>query len=75
MTDGAAAVVLCTGAFLRRRARRTGAVARVRGWGHRVAGIGFDEKVRRAEGEPYLFPHLRAAVTDAYRRANWSDTR
>ena len=73
VTDGAAAVVLCTGAFLRRRARRTSALARLRGWGHRVAGIGFDEKVRRAEGEPYLFPHLRAAVTDAYRRAGVAD--
>jgi len=73
VTDGAAAVVLCTGAFLRRSARRTNTVARIRGWGHRVAGIGFDEKVRRAEGEAYLFPHLRAAVTDAYRRAGVAD--
>ena len=69
VTDGAAAVVLCTGAFLRGRSMKRRTVARVRGWGHRVAGIGFDEKVRRAEGSPHLFPHLHAAVNDAYRRA------
>jgi len=73
VTDGAAAVVLATGSFLQGRPRRGGRLARVAGWGHRGAGLGLDEKLRRAAGEPYLFPHLRAAVTDAYRRAGVAD--
>ncbi|MFO0603396.1 MAG: acetyl-CoA acetyltransferase [Polyangiales bacterium] len=73
VTDGAAAVVLATGAFLRGRSHRRRRAARVAGWGHRAAGLGLDEKLRRAAGSEHLFPHLRAAVTDAYRRAGVAD--
>lgn len=73
VTDGAAAVVLATGSFLRARAHTSKHLARVAGWGHRAAGLGLDEKLRRAAGDAWLFPHLRAAVTDAYRRAAVAD--
>ncbi|AKT41176.1 acetyl-CoA acetyltransferase [Chondromyces crocatus] len=73
VTDGAAAIVLASGAFAEAHARRTGrrpeALPRLLGWGHRTAELSLEEKLRRSAGEPYLIPHLRAAVTDAYRRA------
>lgn len=68
VTDGAAAVVLASEEF----ARRLGDVAafpRLLGWGHRTAALSLDEKLQRAEGQPYLLPQLRKAITDAYRRA------
>ncbi|MEZ4411260.1 MAG: acetyl-CoA acetyltransferase [Polyangiales bacterium] len=74
VTDGAAAVVLCTERFL--RGRRLGrAAARVAGWGHRTAGLGLDEKLRRSAGGGHLLPHLRDAVADAMRRASVEDWR
>ncbi len=76
ITDGAVALVVATAAFARAHAARTGrsfeAMARIDGWGHRTAGLGLAAKLTRAEGAPYLLPHLREAITDAYRRAGVS---
>lgn len=69
VTDGAAAVVLCTETFLRARSLGRPA-ARVAGWGHRTAGLGLDEKLRRSAGGGHLLPHLRDAIADAMRRAS-----
>jgi acetyl-CoA C-acetyltransferase len=73
VTDGVVALVVASAAFARDHASRTGRrlddIARVDGWGHRTAGLGLEEKLRRSREAPYLFPHLRDAVTDAYRRA------
>lgn len=71
VTDGAAALVLGGEAFAREHATRAGrpldAAARVLGWGHRTAGLGLEEKLRR--GDTHVFPHLRDALGDALRRA------
>ncbi|MET8850397.1 acetyl-CoA acetyltransferase [Amycolatopsis sp. NPDC004625] len=64
ITDGAAAVLLASPAFA---ARLGGGFPRIAGFGHRTAHIGLAPKIA-PDGE-YLFPHLRGAVTDAYRRA------
>lgn len=74
VTDGAAAVVLASASFAEAHARRTRGASlerlpRILGWGHRTAALSFAEKLRRGEGSPYLLPHLRGAITDAYRRA------
>src|SRR5205807_5306869 len=42
---------------------------RITGWGHRTAPMLLADKLRLSQGSPYLFPHLRSAVEDAYRRA------
>jgi acetyl-CoA C-acetyltransferase len=63
ITDGAAAVLLASPAFAERLG---GDFPRIAGFGHRTAHIGLAEKL--ADGE-YLFPQLRGAVVDAYRRA------
>jgi acetyl-CoA C-acetyltransferase len=69
ITDGAAALVLASPAFAADWAARRGRgfPARISGWGHRNAGLRFRDKLDHA-GE-YLFPHLRATIEDARRRA------
>lgn len=73
ITDGACAVVLASARFAHEHARRGGtatdALPRISGWGHRNAGLRLLDTLARGEGEPYVFPHLRAAVEDAWRRA------
>jgi acetyl-CoA C-acetyltransferase len=68
VTDGGAGVVLVTDEFLARNpAARP--IARIAGWGHRTVGIGISQKFERAAGQPYVMPHVREAVHDAFGRA------
>ncbi|KAA1248413.1 thiolase domain-containing protein [Mycobacterium simiae] len=69
MTDGGAGLVLVNDAYLRAHpdARPIG---RVDGWGHRTVGLGLRQKLDRAAADPYVLPHVRAAVLDALRRAH-----
>ena len=71
ITDGAAAVILASPRFAAEHRSRLGGGSRavVAGWGHRSAPLGLDQKLRRSEGDPYIFPHLVRAVRDAYGRA------
>lgn len=73
ITDGACAIVLASPRFAQEHARRTGRrlheLARITGWGHRTAGLRLLDKLERSEGQPYVFPHLRQALEDAWRRA------
>lgn len=68
MTDGGAGVVLVTDEFLRDNpgARPLG---RIEGWGHRTVGLGLQQKLDRAADDPYVLPHVRGAVLDAFGRA------
>jgi acetyl-CoA C-acetyltransferase len=68
MTDGGAAIVLVTDEYLRDHpdARPIG---RIDGWGHRTVGLGLQQKLDRAANDPYVLPHVRAAVLDAFDRA------
>ena len=68
MTDGGAGVVLVTDGYLRAhpQARPLG---RIDGWGHRTVGLGLQQKLDRAAADPYLLPHVRNAVLDAFTRA------
>jgi acetyl-CoA C-acetyltransferase len=76
ITDGAAIVFLANGARAAQYARSRGldleALPRIRGWGHRTAPITYAAKVRASAGEPYVFPEVRRAITDAFRRAGVS---
>ena len=56
-------------AHARRTGRRLDQFARIAGWGHRNAGLRLLDKFERSAGQPYLFPHLRQAVEDAWARA------
>lgn len=70
VTDGVVALVVASPRFAAARcARAIDGVARITGWGHRTAGLGLADKLARSAGAPYLLPHVRDTITDAYRRA------
>lgn len=68
MTDGGAGVVLVTDDYLRDHpdARPIG---RIDGWGHSTVGLGLQQKLDRSSADPYVLPHVRGAVLDAFGRA------
>jgi hypothetical protein len=47
--------------------------ARIAGWGHGTAGLSLQAKFDRSHGQPYVFPHVRQVVKDAFRRAHLAD--
>ena len=77
ITDGACAVVLASPRFAAAHAQRTGGrldnLARISGWGHRNAGLRLLDKFERSRDMPYVFPHLRQTLEDAWRRAGVPD--
>lgn len=77
VTDGAAAVVLASHAFASEWARRQGIaladVPRIAGWGHRTAHLMLDAKLQASAGQELVFPHVRDAIQDAFRRAGLRD--
>ena len=68
MTDGGAGVVLVSDDFLREHPGLR-PIGRIEGWGHRTVGLGLRQKLDRDAGHPYVMPHVRAAVQDAFARA------
>jgi acetyl-CoA C-acetyltransferase len=73
VSDGAAGVVLASASFAAQYAKRRGmpleSLPRIRGWGHRTASLLYADKLARSKGAPYVFPHVRDTITDAFRRA------
>jgi acetyl-CoA C-acetyltransferase len=73
ITDGGAGVVLASDRFLRdRRCRDHSIPPRIAGWGHATTGLSLAQKLERSRGLPYVFPEVRRAVQDAFRRAELS---
>lgn len=76
VTDGAAGVVLASARFAERWAARRGlaldGLPRITGFGHRTSRLALADKLRRSAGAEYVFPHVRAAITDAFARAGLS---
>lgn len=77
VTDGAVAVILASEKFAAAYATKHGLslddLPRIQGWGHATAPLRFDDKVAESAGQPYILPHTRRAITDAYRRAEIAD--
>ncbi len=69
MTDGGAGLVLVTDEWLRDHSSAR-PIGRIDGWGHRTVGLGLQQKLDRAAAEPYVMPHVRRAVLDAFDRAH-----
>ncbi|WP_282923852.1 acetyl-CoA acetyltransferase [Mediterraneibacter massiliensis] len=67
VTDGAAMVVLVSENYLQKRELKDKPY--IKGYGHRVAPMLFDKKMRESKENPYILPWTRQAVLDAYRRA------
>lgn len=68
ITDGGAGVVLVTDDYLRDHPH-VRPMAKLLGWGHRTVGIGLDQKLGRDADNPYVMPHLRGVIEDAFGRA------
>jgi acetyl-CoA C-acetyltransferase len=73
ITDGAAVVFLANEARARDYAASRGMALSdlpfIQGWGHRTAPITYAQKIADSRNEPYIFPHVRGAITDAFARA------
>ncbi|WP_319456696.1 MULTISPECIES: acetyl-CoA acetyltransferase [unclassified Mycobacterium] len=69
MTDGGAGVVLVTDDYLRDHPDAE-PIGRIDGWGHRTVGLGIQQKFDHSADDPYVMPHVRRAVQDAFTRAH-----
>lgn len=74
LTDGAAGVVLVSGRYL---AAHPDVAARPRaeilGWGHRTVGLPLQQKLAHSADDPYVLPHVRRTILDAFARAGLHD--
>jgi acetyl-CoA C-acetyltransferase len=77
VTDGAVSLFLASEEFARRYAERRGLklpqLPRILGWGHRTAPIEFAVKMAESRTNPYVLPHTRQAIVDAFKRAAIAD--
>lgn len=69
VTDGAAVVVLASEKVLERLGISKENAPFVKGYGHRVAPMLFEEKILDGKGRRYILPWTRKAIEDAYQRA------
>jgi acetyl-CoA C-acetyltransferase len=76
LTDGGAALLVCSEPFARRYVERRGLawsrVARVLGWGHTTNGLPLEPKLAASRESPYVLPQVRRAIEAAFRRAGLS---
>lgn len=70
MTDGAAGIVVVSDRYLAAHPE-LGArpKARILGWGHTTVGLSMKQKLAHSADEPYVLPHVRRAITEAFDRA------
>jgi acetyl-CoA C-acetyltransferase len=73
ITDGAAVLLLASAEraaqWARRHGRALDSLPRILGWGHRTAPITYEAKIEASRGAPYVFPQVRRAIEDTFRRA------
>lgn len=70
MTDGGAGVVLVSGRYLAQHPELAARPkAEILGWGHRTVGLSLAQKLEHSADDPYLLPHVRQTITDAFNRA------
>ncbi len=74
ITDGGAVVFLASSRFAEKYAARQGrkleSIPVIKGWGHRTAPMLLADKFELSRDQPYIFPHVRQTIQDAFRRAN-----
>lgn len=77
VSDGGVGVVLASAEYASQWAKKRGvsmqSLARIEGFGHRTAHMAMEDKLAASRDKPYVFPHLRGAILDAFARANISD--
>lgn len=76
VTDGAALIFLATESRAQLYAAANGitldSLPRIKGWGHTTAPMKLATKFELAPSDDYIFPQVRKAITDAYKRASLS---
>ncbi len=76
VTDGSVAIFLASekgaAAYAKRRGIELSKLPKILGWGHRTAPIEFTTKVAESKDNPYVLPHTRRAILDAFERAGLS---
>lgn len=70
VTDGATVVVLCSEKFIKEKGYDNKPI--IKGYGHRVAPMLFDKKMKDNDRSKYILPWTRQAVVDAYKRSGLS---
>jgi len=77
VTDGSAAVVLASEVAARSWATDRGLtlddVPRIEGWGHRTARMTMAGKLADHADDPFVLPHVKATIDDAFGRAGIAD--
>ena len=77
VTDGAICVFLASQKYAEKHAKAhnldLARVPQILGWGHHTAPIGFDDKIAESRDNPYVLPHTRQAILDAFGRAKVAD--
>jgi len=77
VTDGAVGLVLASKAYAEKyvesRGGEASGVSVIEGWGHRTATMSFAEKMEESASAPYVLPHTRRAIVDAFKRAEIAD--
>ena len=68
VTDGAASIVLCSESYKKFHIRKV-AKPIIKGFGHRVAPMIFEEKMNESKDNNYILPWTRQACLDAYSRS------
>jgi acetyl-CoA C-acetyltransferase len=73
VTDGGAALVVCSAAFADRYVAKRGLprtrIARILGWGHTTTALQLEPKLAASQTDEYVLPAVRRAILDAFRRA------
>lgn len=69
VTDGACIVILVSENYLNENGIEKNKYPYVKGRGHRVAPMGFDEKIKDNKDSEYVLPWTRQAIMDAYSKA------
>lgn len=69
VTDGAAGVVLVSRRWLAGHGRRVHPASEILGWGHRTVGLPLAAKLDASADDPFVMPHVRGAILDAFGRA------
>lgn len=66
ITDGAAGILMVSDRWLAEHGGERAAL--VTGWGHRTVSLSLEDKLP-GDGSPYVLPHVREAISDAFSRA------
>jgi acetyl-CoA C-acetyltransferase len=73
VTDGAACVIFASESFAAQYAARLGKnlneLPKILGWGHRTAPFELSAKFEESRDNPYILPHTRQAIRDAFERS------